>query len=465
MSKIRIGKFTLESLTTGMYNNPYIIFREYIQNSADSIDEAIRKNLILEDNATIKVKLLRKDKKIIIEDNGVGINSEKAYSQITNIGNSNKRYGSHKGFRGIGRLAGLSYCNKLIFETTAKSEEIKTIITFNCEKLRQLLIPGKYDDLDMYDVLGEVVEVKYEKEVQERHYFRVVLSDVNEKHSLLDYDRVYDYLVQTAPVSFNKIKFTFAKMIYSKFKEMNIERNEYNIFLSDGLIEQQIFKAYKNNFISDLSKKLEDDIKDIEFIRIRDDYRDKDIALVWIANSDLKGTIVDNSVKGLRMRKGNILIGDRSTANDLYKEERFNGWIQGEVIVLDEGIIPNARRDNFEQNEEYLYLIDKLKEITDKISYDIREKSKERNKQLKDNNRRNNEVESIQIKSNIINNNTEILEKLDKMVEKIHQDRLEEKKILKTNKFDALVEILSKYLNDKEIKRKILDDFKEAFIS
>ena len=35
---ISVGKFTLESLTTGMYSEPESCFREYIQNAVDSID-------------------------------------------------------------------------------------------------------------------------------------------------------------------------------------------------------------------------------------------------------------------------------------------------------------------------------------------------------------------------------------------------------------------------------------------
>ena len=46
--KIIIGKHTLESLTSGMYSDPYVVFREYIQNSVDSIDMAIS-------NGTLKI--------------------------------------------------------------------------------------------------------------------------------------------------------------------------------------------------------------------------------------------------------------------------------------------------------------------------------------------------------------------------------------------------------------------------
>lgn len=43
---IQVGKYTLESLTTGMYSDPKIIYREYIQNSVDSLESAVSANLI-----------------------------------------------------------------------------------------------------------------------------------------------------------------------------------------------------------------------------------------------------------------------------------------------------------------------------------------------------------------------------------------------------------------------------------
>ena len=36
-----IGKYTLESITNGMYASPLDFYREYIQNAVDSIDDAI----------------------------------------------------------------------------------------------------------------------------------------------------------------------------------------------------------------------------------------------------------------------------------------------------------------------------------------------------------------------------------------------------------------------------------------
>ena len=43
--EISIGKFTLESLTTGMYNEPESCFREYIQNT--SLNKSINGKIMM----------------------------------------------------------------------------------------------------------------------------------------------------------------------------------------------------------------------------------------------------------------------------------------------------------------------------------------------------------------------------------------------------------------------------------
>ena len=39
--QLLIGKFTLESLTSGLSVSPLDLYREYVQNAADSSDEAL----------------------------------------------------------------------------------------------------------------------------------------------------------------------------------------------------------------------------------------------------------------------------------------------------------------------------------------------------------------------------------------------------------------------------------------
>ena len=88
--KIIIGKHTLESLTSGMYSDPYVVFREYIQNSVDSIDVAISNGTLKIGEDQIVVQLRPTEQEIIIRDNGTGISNTEAEKILISIGNSQK---------------------------------------------------------------------------------------------------------------------------------------------------------------------------------------------------------------------------------------------------------------------------------------------------------------------------------------------------------------------------------------
>ena len=108
-NNIVIGKHTLESLTSGMYSDPYVVFREYIQNAADPIDDAYNARVLIRGYDKINISVSPLERLIIVEDNGLGIPYEKAEKALVSIGNSQKTSESSRGFRGIGRLSALSY--------------------------------------------------------------------------------------------------------------------------------------------------------------------------------------------------------------------------------------------------------------------------------------------------------------------------------------------------------------------
>ena len=116
--KIIIGKHTLESLTSGMYSDPYVVFREYIQNSVDSIDAAIKSGILMSGEDQIIVQLRPTEQEIIIKDNGTGIACNEAEKVLISIGNSQKTSESSRGFRAIGRSSPLSNSNKLVIKTS-----------------------------------------------------------------------------------------------------------------------------------------------------------------------------------------------------------------------------------------------------------------------------------------------------------------------------------------------------------
>ena len=317
-----VGKYILESLTMGMYRNPFIIYREYIQNSADAIDEAVRKGIINYEDTYINIIVNKTESIIIIEDNGIGVSLKDAPNVLLNIGKSDKNPNVNKGFRGIGRLGGLSYCDSVIFETSYYGEGMSSIISFDAVKLNRLLIPGEYEKYTLSDVIKEVAKIQHKKESLEKHYFRVILKNVNKKYNLLELDKVYSYIKQIAPVPFEIRKFKYANDINKKLSELQVNWVDYNILLGkskDNL--KQVFKPYKTKFYTDTSRKVIDKIDGIRFYPIVDDYNEKLIALVWIGKCKLLGTVLDEEVKGLRLRKSGIMIGDRFLLNPIFKRK------------------------------------------------------------------------------------------------------------------------------------------------
>jgi molecular chaperone HtpG len=126
-----IGRQIFDIVTSGMYDNPLMIYREYIQNSVDSIDLAIEKGLIVQESTRIFISLNGNDRSITIEDNGQGLSNDTAHSILTNIGCSPKEGTGQRGFRGIGRLGGLAYCDELVFETRSLNDELVSVIRWS----------------------------------------------------------------------------------------------------------------------------------------------------------------------------------------------------------------------------------------------------------------------------------------------------------------------------------------------
>lgn len=133
------GKFLLEILTRGMYSNPMHVYREYIQNSTDAIDKAVKMGIISKSEAVIHIQIDSAKREITIRDNGCGICAGKVNEILLSIGHSNKDVSIERGFRGIGRLAGLAYAETVQFITSANGELTKSIMTCDCKKMQQLL--------------------------------------------------------------------------------------------------------------------------------------------------------------------------------------------------------------------------------------------------------------------------------------------------------------------------------------
>lgn len=245
MNSIVIGKHTLESLTSGMYSDSYVVFREYIQNSVDSIDAAVRSGVLLLGDELISVRLAPTEKQITISDNGMGISARNVEKELISIGNSKKSSENSRGFRGIGRLSALSYCQRLTFTTSYMGESVATKITIDAAKLAELLSDDSQADVTVVDVLESIYTVSSVTEKVEAHYFSVQLDGVDENSRLLSYSDVEDYLTQNAPVPYNP-GFVCGKEIIKRLLNEGLDISAYNIVLEYGTKSTTIFKPYKD---------------------------------------------------------------------------------------------------------------------------------------------------------------------------------------------------------------------------
>lgn len=380
MSGIIIGKHTLESLTSGMYSESYVVFREYIQNSVDSIDEAVRTGVLEAGKGQIVVRLSPIENRIVITDNGLGVPFSDAENRLISIGNSQKTSETSRGFRGIGRLAALSYCRKLTFISSFKGESKAAEIEINASRLAELLADDSQNDITVEEVLEKVCTVSELSEHENAHYFCVRMDGVDANSRLLSSNDVEDYLSQNAPVPYSP-DFIWGKEISNRLKSEGAEIESYNIILEYGNLSKRIFKPYKDQFVVDKSKNITDRIRDINIIKFNNEL-DEISAVGWLAKTDYRGSVYDKAIKGIRLRKGNILVGDGMTLNVIFKDARFNGWTIGEIFILDKKLIPNARRDNFEKNSAYFFLFEQLTHTASEITKEIRNASLRRNAEL-----------------------------------------------------------------------------------
>lgn len=352
-----VGKNILDNLTTGMYSDSKVIYREYIQNACDQIDLAIRMGILSRGDGLVDIFTDSKKRYVSIRDNATGIRAASFVEDVGDIANSNKEIGKNKGFRGIGRLCGLAYCKTLRFTTSYKGETEKSIMTCNAQKMREMLLENKKYTLD--EIWDEIVSYSSESEESDKHYFEVEMLDINKENTdLLDEDKVRKYLSFVAPVPY-KNTFILRNQIYSHAKEISYTIDEYCIKINGS----QIFKEYTTKLKEQSGANLKnyDDISKLEF----KDFRDASgnlVAWMWVGLSRFEKQIPKvNLMRGLRVRSANIQLGNDDALQDLFKEPRGNYYFVGEVFAISKALLPNSQRNYFNENEARVQFEDMLR--------------------------------------------------------------------------------------------------------
>ena len=92
-----------------------------------------------------------------------------------NVGGSDKDGITERGFRGIGRLGGLAYAEKVQFITSAVGDPVKTIMSWDCVRMQQLLQKSNTETADIMETFKAISVFEEQPEKSEKHYFEVRL--------------------------------------------------------------------------------------------------------------------------------------------------------------------------------------------------------------------------------------------------------------------------------------------------
>jgi hypothetical protein len=372
---IRVGKDVIEIVTSGMYVSPITVFREYVQNAADSIDEARASGLLTpRKRGRVEITFDQTARSVLIRDNGAGIGVLNAIPTLVAIGASPKRGSQARGFRGVGRLSGLAYCRELQFRTKGAGDDKVISVSWDCRALRERLADASFDG-DLRSIISNVVSVSHEQaDDKAQHFFEVRLKDIARLRNdlLLNERLVAHHLSQVAPIPFSP-EFSFGPYIEERLAK-KAQKKPIELVVAG----EQLFRPHRDEIIFPATAhKLR--IHHIEFL----EFANVDGAIGaagWIAHHEYVRSILPTlGVRGLRARVGDLQVGDAALFDEIFKEARFNGWSIGEIHIYDPRIVPNARRDNFEVNHHYYNLLVQLGPIGARISQHCRSASVSRN--------------------------------------------------------------------------------------
>ena len=258
----------------------------------------------------------------------------------------------------------MGYCKMLIFTAKFKGENVVSSLVCNAGVIRELLNVNN-SGIERYSasqVLDFFNEFKTETtEDTDAHYFRVELEGINEGNTdLLDVRNIREYLSFIAPLPYSIAFMPFSTEIHEHAKKLGLYINEYNIYVND----EQLFKRYTQSLSTSMG---EDEIFALSF----KEFRDKDnnlIAWIWFGLSRFWGVIKKKyAMRGIRLRKGNIQVGNNDALQKFFIEDRGINYFIGELFCVSDELILNAHRDYFEENPARYELEVKIKDFFSKL--------------------------------------------------------------------------------------------------
>ncbi len=375
-----VGKDILELLSISMYVDPLVIYREYVQNASDAIDDAVASGLLSSvDDGLIEISLDHIGRRIVIRDNGTGVPNTEFAARMLSFGASAKRGTDARGFRGVGRLAGLGNVQSLVFRSRAPGDTQVMEATWDMRIARRML-SSSTSNTDLQTIVQNAVTLNA-TDVDDclAHFFEVELVKPRRiaNDRLLNEVEIASYVGQTCPCPFMST-FAHGTTVAELLAPYGPSGRSYNIHINGDSIP--VYRPYRDEVTYSNTKIgiLNDKMMPI----IIEKADEQGLAAIgWYIHHDYQGAIpISQGVRGIRARVGNIQIGNERLFAEVFPEDRFCSWAIGEVHILDERIVPNGRRDAFEASVHLDHLITRLRHVGADIARECRLASQKRHR-------------------------------------------------------------------------------------
>ena len=233
--------FIIEVLTSGLYPDVFHVIREYIQNSFDAII-AWRGKVLDPKFGNVQIKV--DPPSIFIFDNGTGMSLQKA-REYRYVGYSGKPAGEAVGFRGIGKLSGISVAEKLIVTTSPFGVSQRYKLVFDAQSMLEavLLLKEVGQNISLNELIEKHTTIETESEEPDQHYTLVELHNIRQKsRALMNQNELLEYLALNAPVAFSP-KFDYHVTIDNWLREQVKDYDTVSITV-DGI---QVYKYFLPN--------------------------------------------------------------------------------------------------------------------------------------------------------------------------------------------------------------------------
>jgi hypothetical protein len=375
-SDVMIGSYSLESLTTGMYEDPFHCVREYVQNAFDAIRAARADDVLAEGSGSVAISITGTAKRpsLSVEDDGIGLPAADAVRTLVSVGASTKRSTVNAGFRGIGRLAGIAYCGTMRFTTSVRGEVVATVVEFDCGRMRSFMRPSaEWQDVRaVIQACATTYEVPSTAEAHGTKAEMIGLTGVGVEFA--EIGKLVPYLRQVCPIDYSD-RFSFAGQIRTFAEGVGHPIPTVEVETRYKRERTQILKAY-DDVTPTSNPRFPSTLAGVDAISSEGWFG-------WIGRSNFKGELTDNTVAGIRFRVKNIQIDGSDLIESLAAELTIGGtegrlqrYAVGEVFITNAAVIPNARRDGFEDSAAWRAIRAEIKErVAKRIITLVREAS------------------------------------------------------------------------------------------